>query len=63
MEFVDKLYEVLKEETESFDAVYENYIIDVIGRRGLQTLFENGRLEICGAINGRRLYVLVEKKG
>ncbi len=62
MEFADKLYDVLKEETEGFDAIYENYIVDVIGRRGLQILFEKGMIQICGAYNGRRMYVLVEKK-
>lgn len=62
MEFVDKLFDILKEETEGLDAVYEDFIKDVIGRRGLQVLYENGRLQICGAVNGRRLYVLIEKK-
>ncbi len=62
MEFVDKLFDILKEETEGLDAIYENCIIDVIGRDGLQTLIENKRLESCGIVNGRRLYVLVEKK-
>ena len=60
MEFVDKLYDILKEESEGLDAIYENHIIDVIGRRGLQILFENGMIVICGARNGRRLYVLRE---
>ena len=62
MEFVDKLYDILKEESEGLDAIYENHIIDVIGRRGLQHLYENGLIQICGATNGRRLYVLRKKE-
>lgn len=60
MSYVDKLYDILKEESEGLDAVYENFIKDAIGRRGLQILIENRRLESCGVVNGRRLYVLVD---
>ena len=62
MEFVDKLYDILKEESEGLDAIYENHIIDVIGRRGLQILFEKGMIDVCGARNGRRMYMLRKKE-
>lgn len=62
MEFADKLYEILKEESEGLDAIYENFIKDVIGRRGLDILVRNKLLESCGVVNGRRLYVLVNKE-
>ena len=62
MEFVDKLYDILKEESEGFDAIYESHIKDVIGRRGLEVLIKNKLVESCGVVNGRRLYVLCKKE-
>ena len=62
MEFADKLYDILKEESEGFDAIYENFVMDVIGRRGLEVLMQNNLIESCGVVKGRRLYVLCKKE-
>lgn len=52
------IYGIVKKETEGLDSVYEDYIKHLVGEYGLNTLLENNALESCGAINGRRLYVL-----
>ena len=38
------------------DAVYEDVIINLVGKRGLELLREFRLIESCGIINGRKLY-------
>jgi len=52
------LHDILKEDTEGLDAVYEDYIIDRIGVEGFIVLREFKRLTTCGSVNGRNLYTL-----
>lgn len=40
------------------DAVYEDTIIDIIGKRGLALIREFHLMESCGSINGRKLYTI-----
>lgn len=40
------------------DAVYEDAIVNLVGKRGLQLLREFKLIESCGIINGNKLYVL-----
>lgn len=40
------------------DAVYEDKIIDLVGRHGLDLIREFRLMQSCGIINGRRLYAL-----
>lgn len=40
------------------DAVYEDKILDIIGRHGLDLIREFRLMEPCGIINGRKLYAL-----
>ena len=54
------VYEVLKKDCEGMDAIYEDYIIQQVGVKGLEALIKDRRVESCGVINGRRLYVLCE---
>ena len=58
----DYLYKIVKEETEGLDAVYEDYIMNLVGEDGLLILRMNRLIEFCGSINGRKLYTLVEKE-
>ena len=62
MTHTEYFYEILKEMCDGMDSVYEDYIIEIIGLLGLKELRGAGYLETCGVINGRQLYVLVEKK-
>ena len=58
---VHEIYEVVKSETKGFDAIYEDYILRLVGTYGLNVLKMYRLVETCGIINGHQLYVLVEK--
>lgn len=55
---VDYFYRVMWCEFSDIDALYEDYIIHMIGMAGLNILRESTRLEGCGVVNGRQLYSL-----
>lgn len=57
-----QIYTIVKNECEGLDAIYEDYIINLVGLYGLLLLKGNKLLETCGVVNGRQLYVLVEKE-
>ena len=40
------------------DAIYEDTIIDLLGREGLLSLRESHLIELCGVLEGRRLYAI-----
>lgn len=61
MTYVDEVYEIVKRETKNWDAIYNDYIIELVGVFGMQALVENKLVESCGVVGGRQLYVLVEK--
>lgn len=60
--YADHVYEIVRADTLDMDSVYGDYIQQMVGVYGLNTLIENGFVESCGVINGRRLYALVERK-
>lgn len=62
MLYVDHVYEIVKNESRNFDAVYQDYILELVGVMGMQALVENDLVETCGSVNGRQLYVLREKE-
>lgn len=59
--YVDHIYEIVKNDTLGLDSVYGDYIKQMVGVYGLNSLIEHRLVESCGVINGRRLYVLVDK--
>lgn len=59
---VDNVYNIVKEAFKDFDAIYEDYLIYLVGFEGFYILKENRLLESCGVINGRKLYALCDKK-
>lgn len=61
MTYADFCYQILKSDAKALDAVYEDYIIRLIGVAGLTELRGNSLLEPCGVINSRQLYTLVVK--
>lgn len=64
MLFVDYVYDIVKSATEGFDAVYDDYIKSLVGAGGLLSLKIHNRVETCGVVNGRQLYVLCgDEKG
>ena len=62
MTYADYCYQILKSDSKALDAVYEDYIINLIGVAGLTELRGNSLLEPCGIVLDRQLYTLVDKK-
>ena len=59
--YVDHIYEIVKNDTLGLDSVYGDYIKQMVGVYGLNSFIEHKLVESCGVINGRRLYVLVDR--
>lgn len=60
--YADYVYEIVRNELDGFDAIYEDYIINIVGYAGLTELRSNKLLEACGVVNGRQLYAIVDQK-
>lgn len=56
--YVHHIYNTVKKETDGLDAIYEDYIIHLVGLAGLKYLKEYKLVETCGVVNGRQLYTL-----
>ena len=61
MRYVDYCYEIVIEKCAALDSIYEDYIEFLVGTRVLLELIKHGCVESCGVINGRKLYVLVDR--
>lgn len=57
-QFADRVHHALACECQGLDAIYEDYIIKVVGEEGFDILREQKLLTTCGSINGRTLYTL-----
>ena len=55
----DDVYETVKENMQGLDAIYEDYIIELVGVDGLCMLLQERLIESCGVVNKRQLYTLV----
>lgn len=62
-EFADYIYKIVERELEGFDAIYEDYIINLVGFAGLNALRLHKYVEACGIVEGRQLYALCGPKG
>ena len=60
--YVDYVYDIVKNDTMDMDAIYKDYIKQMVGVYGLNALIEHKLIESCGVVNGRQLYVLCDKK-
>lgn len=58
--YVYHIYNIVKSECAGMDAIYSDYIQQIVGIHGLHALLEARLLEGCGTVNGRQLYVLCE---
>ena len=58
---IEYVYEAVRLEYADLDSIYEDHIIELVGRTGLKALLHYKLLETCGVINGRQLYVLLDK--
>lgn len=61
MTYVDHVYKIIQEESEFFDALYEDYIVHMVGYAGLNELKRHHLLETCGVVNGKQLYAVVNR--
>ena len=59
--YAEFVYYLVEKELKDFDAVYEDYIINIVGLAGLKYLKEYKLVETCGVVNGRQLYTLCKK--
>lgn len=55
------VYESVKEVFNELDAIYEDYLISLVGYEGLYKLRENELIESCGVVGGHKLYALCNK--
>lgn len=60
--YIDYVYNILKDNTDKFDRICMDYIIDLVGLSGLDELINNHLVESCGTVDGRKLYALLDKK-
>lgn len=58
--FAEYVYMILKSEAGDMDAIYEDYILHLVGGVGLFALQDHKLIETCGIVNGRQLYALVD---
>lgn len=57
----DQAYKTVKDVCDEFDAIYEDYIVYLVGYEGLHLLQKNRLVETCGVVHGRQLYALCEQ--
>lgn len=63
MRYVDYVYDIVRLDCGGMDAIYADYIKQMVGVYGLNALIEEKLIESCGVVNGRQLYVLCKKPG
>jgi hypothetical protein len=61
MNYAELVYKIIEKESKGMDALYRDYIIDLIGVHGLIALKKEHLIESCGIMNGRQLYTLCKK--
>lgn len=59
--YIDHVYTIVRHETSDMDAVYKDYILELVGVFGFNALYTNKLIESCGSVNGRQLYTLCNK--
>ncbi len=59
--YAEKVYDIVKYKSEGRDAIYEDYIVELVGIMGLKALKEHRLIETCGVVKGRQLYTLMSK--
>ena len=58
--YVKHVYKMLEDEFTKVDAIYEDYILTIVGLNGLLELKKHRLIEACGNIQGRQLYTLCD---
>lgn len=61
MRYVDYVYDIVRLDCLEMDAIYADYIKQMVGVYGLNALREHKLVESCGVVNGRQLYALCKR--
>lgn len=61
MRYVDYVYDIVRLDCLEMDAIYADYIKQMVGVYGFNALLEHKLIESCGVVNGRQLYVLCDR--
>lgn len=59
-QYTKYVYNLVKRRTITVDAIYENYIIELVGEYGYEALKRFRLIESCGSVNGRNLVTLLD---
>ena len=59
-EYVKSVYDIVRLDCEGMDAIYADYILQMVGVYGFNALHINKLIEACGVVNGRQLYTLCD---
>lgn len=62
MRYVDYVYDIVRIDCEGMDAIYKDYIIQMVGIYGFNALLSEKLIESCGVIHERYLYTLCKHK-
>ena len=57
--YISVVHRILLVNADNIDAVYEEYILQLVGAYGLKALLDCELIESCGSIDGKRLYTLI----
>ena len=60
-QYANYVYDIVCLDCEGMDAIYKDYIIQMVGVYGFNALWGAKLIEGCGSVNGRQLYTLCEK--
>ena len=55
---IDHIYKTVKEVFINEEMIIEDYLIYLVGFEGFYILIENGLLERCNTVDGRKAYIL-----
>lgn len=58
-EYAKYVYDIVRLDCEGMDAIYKDYIIQMVGVYGFNALYQNKLIEGCGVVNGRQLFTLL----
>lgn len=61
MKYLDRVYQIVLHETYHMDAIYKDYILQIVGVFGFNALYGAKLIESCGSVNGRSLFVLCKR--
>ena len=58
--YTKHIYDIIKDESSMLDSICADFIRHCVGVYGLDALLDANLLEICGVINGIKLYTLLD---